>query len=150
MASDEWRVARKRLLRTRVRARLTWFVVVWLGMAPPAHASIMGGVLKVIAGILYVPAATVHGAVHGPLCYAMNEWPDIPTIAVDVPSGMNADTGEICGRCVPAKTTVTLQYAKKGFENPEAQRYLGRLVIADIGIPEVCADDDAWHALKTR
>ena len=49
-----------------------------------------------------------------------------------------------------AKTTVTLQFAKKGFENPEAQTYLGRLVIADIGIPEVCSDDDAWHDLMTR
>ena len=92
----------------------------------------------------------VHGEVHGSLCHAMDEWPSLPTIAVDVPSGMNADTGEICGCCVPAKTTVTFQFAKKGFENPEAQPYLGRLVIADIGIPEVCADDDAWHELKTR
>ena len=92
----------------------------------------------------------VHGEVHGSLCHAMDEWPDIPTIAVDVPSGMNADTGEICGCCVPAKTTVTFQFAKKGFENPEAQPYLGRLIVADIGIPEVCADDEAWHDLKTR
>ena len=92
----------------------------------------------------------IHGEVHGSLCHAMDEWPHVPNIAVDVPSGMNADTGEICGCCVPAKTTVTFQFAKKGFENPEAQPYLGRLVVADIGIPEVCADDEAWHDLKTR
>ena len=35
-------------------------------MVPPAHASITGGLLKVLAGILYVPAATLHGTVHGP------------------------------------------------------------------------------------
>ena len=90
----------------------------------------------------------VQGEVHGPVRYAMDEWPDIPNIAVDVPSGMNADTGEICGCCMPARTTVTFQFAKKGFENPEAQPYLGRLVVADIGIPEVCTDDGAWHDLN--
>lgn len=91
----------------------------------------------------------VHGEVHGSLCHAMDEWPDIPTIAVDLPSGLNADTGEICGCCVPAKTTVTFQFPKKGFERPEAKAYIGRLVVADIGLPEVCADDEAWNALRT-
>jgi hypothetical protein len=37
-----------------------------------------------------------------------------------------------------------MQFPKKGFANPLAQPYLGRLVVADIGIPRLCADDDAW------
>jgi len=92
----------------------------------------------------------VTGTVHGSLCHAIDEWPDAPTIAVDVPSGMDADTGEICGCCVTATTTVTLQRVKAGFDNPTAAAYLGRLVVADIGIPDVCMDDDAWHALKAQ
>ena len=88
----------------------------------------------------------IQGEVHGSVCHAINEWPEVPTIAVDIPSGMDADTGVPCGCCVTAQTTVTLQCAKMGFENPDAKAYLGRLVVADIGIPEVCTDETAWRA----
>jgi hypothetical protein len=40
--------------------------------------------------------------------------------------------------------TVTFQFAKRGFENPVSKPYVGRLVVADIGIPAICADDEAW------
>lgn len=71
-------------------------------------------------------------------------------ISVDLPSGMNADTGEICGVCVRARKTVTFQYPKIGFSNPRAKEYLGELVVADIGIPPVCADDNQWIELKRK
>ncbi len=71
-------------------------------------------------------------------------------VAVDLPSGLNADTGEICGVCVHAKKTVTFQFPKIGFKNPSANEYLGELVVADIGIPPVCADDEAWEQLKQK
>jgi hypothetical protein len=57
-----------------------------------------------------------------------------------LPSGMDADTGMPCGACVRAETTVTFQFAKAGFKNPAAKAYLGRLVVADIGIPACCAE----------
>lgn len=69
-------------------------------------------------------------------------------VAVDLPSGLNADTGEPCGICVRAHKTVTFQFIKKGFLNPSAKEYLGELVVADIGIPDVCADDEKWFRLK--
>jgi len=68
----------------------------------------------------------------------ITNWPKVYTVAVDLPSGMNADTGEPCGVCIRADVTVTLQYAKRGMVEKAAQEYLGRLIIADIGIPEVC------------
>jgi hydroxyethylthiazole kinase-like uncharacterized protein yjeF len=86
----------------------------------------------------------VKGAVRGVFRTAIEAWPDVRTVAVDLPSGLNADSGEPSGCCVRADVTVTFQYAKQGFENPAAQEYLGRLVVADIGIPGVCADDTAW------
>ena len=89
----------------------------------------------------------IHGEVRGPLRAAIDAWPEVATIAVDVPSGLDADTGEVCGACVKAQTTVTFQFAKRGFENAEAARCIGRLVVADIGIPEACADDAAWKRL---
>lgn len=76
----------------------------------------------------------------------MNRNPNI--IAVDLPSGLNADTGEIGGVCIRAKKTVTFQFPKKGFLNPNAQQYIGELVVADIGIPPICADDESWNKLK--
>ncbi|HRK35460.1 MAG TPA: NAD(P)H-hydrate epimerase [Candidatus Hydrogenedentes bacterium] len=81
----------------------------------------------------------IRGEVTGPARAAIDAWPAVRTISVDVPSGLDADTGEVCGACVRADTTVTFQYPKKGFLNPRAAEYLGRLVIADIGIPPQCA-----------
>lgn len=89
----------------------------------------------------------VRGDLQGAARDAVEAWPKVPTVAVDVPSGLNADTGEVCGCCVEAETTVTFQFAKRGFENPAAQAYIGRLVVADIGIPEVCADEN-WGGPK--
>ncbi len=84
------------------------------------------------------------GEVRGPIRAAIEAWPSRYTIAVDLPSGMNADTGEPCGVCIRADVTVTFAFAKQGFIHPEAQAKLGRLVIADIGIPDWCAEDAAW------
>ena len=89
----------------------------------------------------------VRGEVRGFLRAAIEGWPREYTVAVDVPSGMDADTGAPCGSCVRADVTVTFQFSKRGFENPAAAAFLGRLVVADIGIPPVCADDAAWRRL---
>lgn len=89
----------------------------------------------------------ITGEVRGPVRAALEAWPKVRTIAVDVPSGLNADTGECLGPCIEADVTVTFQFAKKGYNKGRARQYLGRLVVADIGIPEVCADDVAWNAL---
>ena len=86
----------------------------------------------------------VKGEVRGPIRAAIEAWPAVSTIAVDLPSGLNADTGEPCGCCVKAGVTVTFQFAKQGFSASSAKPWLGRLVVADIGIPSVCADDEAW------
>ncbi len=90
----------------------------------------------------------IQGEVRGAFRTAIESWPAVRTVAVDLPSGMDADTGEPCGCCVRADVTVTFQYAKRGFENPRAKQWLGRLVVADIGIPVVCGDDEAWAKLS--
>ncbi len=59
----------------------------------------------------------------------------LPVIAVDIPSGLNADTGEVMGVCVRAKVTVALGLPKKGFYLERARHFTGRIVIADISIP---------------
>ncbi len=62
-------------------------------------------------------------------------------VSVDVPTGLDCDTGRAEGPAVRAKMTVTFVAVKKGFDQPGAQEYTGRVVLADIGIPpEVVAD----------
>lgn len=58
-----------------------------------------------------------------------------PVLAVDVPSGMNTDTGEIMGAAVQANMTVTMAFNKQGLTTASGQQLAGKVVIADdIGI----------------
>jgi NAD(P)H-hydrate epimerase len=56
-------------------------------------------------------------------------------LAVDIPSGLDCDTGQPWGSCVRATRTVTFVAQKIGFANPGAQQYLGEVVVAPIGCP---------------
>ncbi len=59
----------------------------------------------------------------------------IPVLAVDVPSGLNADTGEPSGAAIRASVTLTLAAPKKGMLLSPAWPYIGRLEVApDIGL----------------
>ncbi len=53
-------------------------------------------------------------------------------LAVDVPTGLDADTGEPYEPCIKARWTLT---PKKGLLEKKAQKYVGELWVADIGIP---------------
>jgi len=59
----------------------------------------------------------------------------LPVIAIDLPSGLDADSGNPIPSAVRASRTVTLGLPKQGFKNPESRPYVGELVVADIGIP---------------
>jgi hydroxyethylthiazole kinase-like uncharacterized protein yjeF len=58
-----------------------------------------------------------------------------PVLSVDIPSGVNADTGAVLDVAVKARWTVTLVAPKTGLLKPIARPYVGKLLIADIGIP---------------
>ena len=57
-------------------------------------------------------------------------------LAVDVPSGLHADSGAPCGMAVQANVTVTFVATKAGFRFPHALPYLGRVVVQQIGVPQ--------------
>ena len=65
----------------------------------------------------------------------INESP-AKVLAVDIPSGMNGDTGELLGHTVRAEKTATFVRKKNGFQNPVAQEFLGEIHVLDIGIPD--------------
>ncbi|HOM19303.1 MAG TPA: NAD(P)H-hydrate epimerase, partial [Thermoguttaceae bacterium] len=58
-----------------------------------------------------------------------------PILAVDLPSGLDCDTGQPAQPTIRAAVTCTFAAAKTGFLRPEAQLYVGRLVLVDIGTP---------------
>ncbi len=58
----------------------------------------------------------------------------LPIIAVDIPSGMNSDTGQPLGVTIQAEMTVALGYPKLGEVIHPGLTYVGELVVADIGI----------------
>ncbi|OGW60270.1 MAG: hypothetical protein A2V83_09100 [Nitrospirae bacterium RBG_16_64_22] len=60
-----------------------------------------------------------------------------PVVSVDVPSGINADTGAVLGTAVRAALTVTFGHMKAGLVLPPGSVHAGRVVVADIGLPEV-------------
>lgn len=58
-----------------------------------------------------------------------------PVLAIDVPSGMDCDTGTAPGACIIATRTVTFVAPKIGFAKPSAARLTGEVVVGDIGCP---------------
>lgn len=56
--------------------------------------------------------------------------------AIDIPSGINADTGEVMGIAVKANKTVTFQFPKIGQLLYPGRDYVGDLVVREIGIPK--------------
>jgi NAD(P)H-hydrate epimerase len=65
---------------------------------------------------------------------AVNRQP-APVLAVDLPSGLNAETGAIGQPCVRATATLTLAYPKTGLLADGAAEAIGELHAADIGVP---------------
>jgi NAD(P)H-hydrate epimerase len=57
-----------------------------------------------------------------------------PVLAVDIPSGLDCDTGEPLGAAIRADWTVTFVAVKKGFVSEGAAQYTGEIFIASIGI----------------
>jgi NAD(P)H-hydrate epimerase len=56
-------------------------------------------------------------------------------VAVDIPSGLNADTGEPMGATIRARHTATFVAPKQGYANPAARSWLGKVHVLDIGAP---------------
>ena len=58
-----------------------------------------------------------------------------PILALDLPSGLDADSGRPLGVAVRARTTVTFAARKLGFDAPGASGYTGDVTVVDIGLP---------------
>lgn len=64
-----------------------------------------------------------------------------PVVSVDIPSGIHGTTGRVLGDAVRAYITVTFAFAKLGHVLFPGAEHTGRLVVADIGIPQNIMED---------
>lgn len=70
----------------------------------------------------------------------------VPVVAVDIPSGVNASTGEVAGAAVRADVTVTMHGSKVGLVVAPGRFQAGEVVVADIGLESA----ETEHRLVTR
>ena len=70
-----------------------------------------------------------------PIINALNRLPT-PVLSVDLPSGLDADTGHPLGPCVQADRTVTIGLPKRGLLMHPGAELAGKLEVVDIGFPE--------------
>ena len=84
----------------------------------------------------------LRGTVRAPIAAvinAINRLPT-PTLSVDLPSGLDADTGHPLGTCVRADRTVTIGLPKRGLLMHPGAELAGKLEVVDIGFPEQVVD----------
>ena len=62
---------------------------------------------------------------------------ELPVIALDLPSGLDADTGQASGQTVRADLTTTFVARKLGFDREGAQALTGKVIVIPIGTPPV-------------
>ncbi|MCH3965869.1 MAG: NAD(P)H-hydrate dehydratase [Clostridium sp.] len=58
------------------------------------------------------------------------------TLSIDIPSGLNGNTGSVLKNCIRADKTVSFQMYKSGFFKYGADKFIGELIVEDIGIPD--------------
>lgn len=81
----------------------------------------------------------VHG-IFGEVIDLVNEMADY-TISIDIPSGIDSDTGKVMGTAIEADKTVSLVIPKIGNVMYPGSDYNGELLIRGIGVPDIIIDD---------
>ncbi len=80
--------------------------------------------------------------------YLINEASCRARISIDVPSGLDCDTGAIGNVAVRADVTITFVAPKRGFRQEDAYPYLGKTVVAGIGTPPALTESVVRGSVK--
>jgi hydroxyethylthiazole kinase-like uncharacterized protein yjeF len=113
-----------------------------------------GGIVKEISSaeeINYPPSGVIvdglfgtgfRGEVKGPIASIIKSanCSQLPIIAVDIPSGLNGETGEAASSCIIATETAFLGLPKMGFFLRNGWNHVGNLVFVDFGLPKEYID----------
>ncbi len=82
----------------------------------------------------------VRGPIAGAIEYILAAAPQALVVSIDVPSGLDPDTGDVAGPAVQADVTLTLGLVKKGLLAAAAQDAVGQISVLDIGFPQAYID----------
>jgi len=110
-------------------------------IASPAHERLCSRLQSsdlVVDALLGTGLSTPVSGAYAAAIDALNEMSadrGFPVVAVDLPSGIHADTGEVLGTAVRATLTVTLGLPKLGLYVNQGIDHAGRIAVTDIGIP---------------
>lgn len=96
----------------------------------------------IVDGIFGTGLDRAPSGVHADVIRAIAEL-RIPVLAIDLPSGLNASSGEPFDPCIRAEVTVTFAAPKLCHVFDPAATYCGEILVADISIPDVAIDDEA-------
>lgn len=118
----------------KLKGDAAWAAGAWTGPVDRWSAAMLDGAPLVIDAIF---GAGLSRPVEGEIADAIElvNGRNLTVVAVDVPSGLHGDTGEVMGPAFAAEATVSFFRAKPGHYSVEGLRRCGRLLIADIGIP---------------
>ena len=101
----------------------------------------------VVDGVLGIGLeGPARGPAAGAIQYINSQANDALVVAIDVPSGLSADTGRAEGDAVLADLTVTMGLPKLGLVEPAAREHVGSMEVVDIGIPAEFVQDASTDA----
>ena len=121
-------------------AGVNWNVVRAMGLpAVPYESGLLDGTALVVDAMFGTGLDRVPREPFAAVAERVNTA-GVPVLAVDVPSGLDCETGEPLGTAIVAARTVTFVAEKVGFGRPSAARYLGRVTVGDIGCPRELID----------
>jgi len=109
-----------------------------LRLATGAALETLGDALDKFDAVVDAVGGTgIEGPLRGDIAEAVEQinLAGKPVVAVDIPTGLDCDSGRADGPVVRAAVTVTFVARKKGFDAPGAEAYTGQVRLADIGIP---------------
>ncbi|GAM75278.1 NAD(P)HX epimerase [Vibrio ishigakensis] len=112
----------------------------WLNIGGNIESEFPNGEFELIVdGLL---GTGLSGAVREEMLYVIRRINALQSkvLSLDVPSGLQADTGVMLGGCVRADTTVSFIGAKTGLVTGRAKAVVGELFIAELGVGEAFAD----------
>lgn len=72
-----------------------------------------------------------------------------PVLAIDLPSGLDADSGAVMGTAVRADATLTFIALKRGLFCGDGPRYCGRLLFDDLGVPPALVQREPAAGFRT-
>lgn len=140
LAAMGWPVTLARVPEAgELRGDAAWAAGLWQGAVARPSLDLLDGRPLVIDALFGAGLTRPVGGAAADLIAKMNAE-RLTVVAVDVPSGLHGDSGEVMGVAPHAELTVTFFRAKPGHYSLEGLRRCGSLCVADIGIPAAVLD----------